>query len=104
MRRGAVRRRGGSGAGQGAAGYRPVRLGRRAVQTGAHANVAEGTQGMTPYHLRRVTCSAAATALVMLSASVSAQEITGRVTLEAVASVSVTSDTADDPFLIFDAV
>ena len=40
----------------------------------------------------------------MLSASVSAQEITGRVTMEAVASMSVTSDTADDPFLIFDAV
>jgi hypothetical protein len=59
---------------------------------------------MTPYPLRRVTCSAVATALVMLSASVSAQEITGRVTMEAVASVSVTSDTADDPFLIFDAV
>ena len=31
----------------------------------AHANVAEGTQGMTPYRLRG-TCSAVATALVML--------------------------------------
>jgi hypothetical protein len=43
--------------------------------------------------------------LVLLAAlPVHAQEITGRVTVEAVASVSVTSDTADDPFLIFDAV
>jgi hypothetical protein len=59
---------------------------------------------MTLHYSGRIACSAAATALVMLSTTVRAQEITGRVTMEAVASVSVTSDTADDPFLIFDAV
>jgi hypothetical protein len=42
--------------------------------------------------------------LVALSAPATAQEITGRVTMEAVASASVTSDAKDDPFLIFDAV
>ncbi len=41
---------------------------------------------------------------VLASGPASAQEITGRVTMEAVASASVTSDAKDDPFLIFDAV
>jgi hypothetical protein len=40
----------------------------------------------------------------MLPATAWTQEITGRVAMEAVASASVTSDTKDDPFLIFDAV
>jgi hypothetical protein len=55
------------------------------------------------HRIGRSACSAAAM-LVMTCATVRAQEITGRVTMEAVASASVTSKTKDDPFLIFDAV
>jgi hypothetical protein len=48
---------------------------------------------------------AGAVLLLAITAPVArAQEVTGRVTMEAVASASVTSDTIDDPFLIFDAV
>jgi len=54
--------------------------------------------------LRTAVAGAVASAFVMLPATARAQEITGRVAMEAVASVSVTSDTMDDPFLIFDAV
>ena len=47
---------------------------------------------------------AVAAAILMLPLNARAQEITGRVAMEAVASASITSDTKDDPFLIFDAV
>jgi hypothetical protein len=46
---------------------------------------------------------AAIALLLAAGAPVRAQEITGRVAMEAVASASVTSRTKDDPFLIFDA-
>lgn len=48
--------------------------------------------------------TAVALAMVLTAWPASAQDVTGRVTMEAVASASVTSDTKDDPFLIFDAV
>jgi hypothetical protein len=54
--------------------------------------------------VRMAVTGAAAVALLMRAASAPAQDITGRVAMEAVASASVTSDTKDDPFLIFDAV
>jgi hypothetical protein len=52
----------------------------------------------------RSTCAAALLLLAAAAPDVRAQDITGRVTMEAVASASVTSETIDDPFLIFDAV
>ena len=54
--------------------------------------------------VRTALAGAVATAVVMPPLAARAQEITGRVAMEAVASASVTSDTKDDPFLIFDAV
>lgn len=53
--------------------------------------------------VRTALSGAVATAVVMLPLTARAQEITGRVAIEGVASASVTSDTKDDPFLIFDA-
>jgi hypothetical protein len=50
------------------------------------------------------TTSVALAMILMASSPTSAQDVTGRVTMEAVASASVTSKTVDDPFLIFDAV
>lgn len=58
---------------------------------------------MMPRHVAPSVCAATAL-LVLTGVPVRAQEITGRVTMEAVASASVTSKTKDDPFLIFDAV
>ena len=58
---------------------------------------------MMPRRVAPSVC-AAAVLLVLTGVPVRAQEITGRVTMEAVASASVTSKTKDDPFLIFDAV
>lgn len=57
-------------------------------------------------HSRRriiVTIGAAAIGFVSLGvpATAGAQEVTGRVALEAVVSESVTSATMDDPFLVF---
>jgi hypothetical protein len=54
--------------------------------------------------IRTAVTGAVATAVVMLPLCARGQEITGRVAMEAVASASITSDTKDDPFLIFDAV
>ena len=48
--------------------------------------------------------TASACALVVLSGAARAQDVVGRVAVEAVASAKVTSATLDDPFLIFDAV
>ena len=55
-------------------------------------------------HSARRIAIASTCALVILSGTGRAQDIIGRVAVEAVASAKVTSATLDDPFLIFDAV
>ena len=59
---------------------------------------------MRPARFVGSVLASAMAGLAIVPAAAAAQEITGRATMEAVASASVTSDAKDDPFLIFDAV
>jgi len=58
---------------------------------------------VTPLH-RTALAGAAALVLVLHATRVRAQDVTGRVAMEAVASISVSSADGGDPFLIFDQV
>jgi hypothetical protein len=57
---------------------------------------------MNPSHIRPAALASTALALLLQPATVRAQDVTGRVAMEAVASISFSSADAGDPFLMFD--